>query len=339
MKSFDPPNLVFVCGPRNPEDLVRLPGTPWIIASHWNMDVASGFPPTRYGFGPLEAIRIDTHEVRRLYPSADSGADWDQDSYPDCPAPPQSLSSHGLNVRPLGDNRFRLYVVNHGGRHSVEIIDVAVQGERLRATWRGCAVVAIEELGVWPNGVAPLLDDGFILSGFNVATWWPGRGWEKFSSYQGMKPGDPVVHGPETSGMSNGVEVSRDGKWVFIADTLRHSVIRVPVGGGKQTVIKLTFGPDNLKWGEDGRLYAAGAIFPKLENRGDWIKCFDLPFWVTGIVAVSIDPETLVVKEVVNSGDGFNGRFGGTSAALQVGDELWLGSGISDRIAIVGLAQ
>jgi hypothetical protein len=338
MQSFDTSNPIFVCGPTNPEDIVRLPGTPWIVASHWNMDVNSGFPPTRYGFGPLDAIQMETHEVRRLYPSSDSAVDWDRSTYPDCPEPPKSLSSHGLNVRALGNNRFRLYVANHGGRHSVEVIDVAVEGRKLRATWRGCAVASLEQLSVWPNGVAPLPQDGFILSGFNVATWRPGRGWEKFTSYQGTQPGEKLVQGPGTGGMANGVEASRDGKWVFIADTLRHSIFRAPLDGGKPTVVELSFGPDNLKWGEDGQLYAAGAEFPKFETVADYLNMYHQPVCVTGIIAASIDPETLSVKEVVNNKDGFNGRFGATSTALQVGDQLWFGSAISDRVAILRTA-
>jgi hypothetical protein len=336
MKSFDTSNPTFIRGPTNAEDIVRLPGTPWIIASHLNLDVTSGMPPTCYGFGPLEAIRIDTHEVRRLYPSSDSAVDWDRENFPDSPAPPRELSSHGLNVRSLGENKFRLYVNNHGDRHSVEIIDLAVDKEQLHATWRGGVVAPLEQLGVWPNGVAPLPDEGFILSGFNVATWRPGRGWEKLRGYEGTKPGEPLVHGPETGGMSNGVEVTRDARWVFIADTLRRSVIRIPTGGGQQTVIKLTFGPNNLRWGEDGLLYAAGAVYPKIEDERAF---FAQSQAVTGIVAISIDPNTLSVTEVVNSPDGLNGRYGATSTALQVGDQLWLSSEISDRLAILPLSK
>jgi hypothetical protein len=335
MTAFDTFNATFVFGPVNAEDIVRLPGAPWIIASHMNLDITSGMPPTVYGPGPLEAIHIDSHEVRRLYPSADSEVDWDRKTFPDCAEPPPYLSSHGLHVRPLGRNRFRLYVNNHSGRHSVEIIDVAVDGKRLRTTWRGCAVAPLEELGVWPNGVAPLPAEGFILSGFNVATWRPGQGWKKLAGYVGTKPGELIVTGPETQGMSNGVEISRDGKWVFIADTLRQSVIRIPLSSGEPRVVQLNFGVNNLKWGEDGRLYVAGAIWPPRERGEDASEIFELSQAVTGIMAVSIDPETLNVQEVVNNADGLNGRYGATSTALQVGDQLWLSSEISDRIAIL----
>ena len=337
MKPFDTSNPLFVYGPIKAEDLVRLSGTPWIVASHLNLDLSSGMPPTLYGFGPLRAIRMDTHEVRLLYPTSDSAVDWDRTTFPDCPQPPDSLSSHGLNVRPLGGNKFRLYVCNHGGRHSVEIIDVAVHGEQLHTTWRGGVPVAVNDLGVWPNGVAPLPEEGFILSGYNVAKWRPGRGWEKFDSYQGLKPGAPTVRG--AGGMSNGVEVSRDGQWIFIADSLRETVIRVPIGGGEQTVFDFNshpgFHPDNLRWGEDGLLYVCGPILPKFQRDEDFIKCFDHSFMVTGILVMSIDPKTLAVREVVNSADGFELRYGLTSTALQVGDQLWLGTEIGDRVAVL----
>jgi len=190
-KSFDTSNPTFVYGVTKAEDLVRLPGAPWIIASYLNLEFGPVMPPQKYGPGPLQAIRMDTHEVRTLDPSPD----WDQATYPDFPEPPEWLSTHGLNVRPLGKNAFRLYACNHGGRHSVEIVDLVVDDDDLRATWRGGVAVSVEDLSVWPNGVAPLPEEGFVLSGFNVATWTPGRGWERLAGYEGTKVGDPVVMG------------------------------------------------------------------------------------------------------------------------------------------------
>src|SRR5262249_17265795 len=71
----------FVCGLSNAEDLIRLPGTPWVLASELNMDALSGSPPTRYGPGPLMAVQIDTRQVHSVYPSADSSVDWDRKAY------------------------------------------------------------------------------------------------------------------------------------------------------------------------------------------------------------------------------------------------------------------
>jgi len=109
----------FVCGLTNAEDLVRLAGTKWIVATHFDW-MASDSEAYFGRFGPLEAIESDTRAVHRLYPTAESTADWDRKLYPDCPAPPKSLGSHGLNVLTLGSNTFRLYVANHGERESVD---------------------------------------------------------------------------------------------------------------------------------------------------------------------------------------------------------------------------
>jgi hypothetical protein len=242
-------------------------------------------------------------------------------------------------VRPLGGAKFRLYVANHGDRHSVEIVDVLADGGRLRATWRGGVVAPLQEMGVWPNGVAPLPGEGLILSGFNVAMWRPGSGWEKFGSYEGGRPGESPQPGAVPAGMSNGIEVSPDGQWVFIADSRRRTVIRAPMRGGKQTVIQLGFMPDNLRWGEDGLLYAAGLILPKFETPAQLWALFEQSRPVTSIHAISIHPETLAVKEVLNSEDGLGGRYGMASTALQIGDELWVGSEKTEYIAILKLTR
>lgn len=229
----DTDNAEVICGLTNAEDLFRLPGTPWVIASHINFDFSSD-PPRPAGLGPVEIVRIETHHVQRLYPRPDSAVDWDRKMYPDCSAPPENIGLAGLNARPLGKNKFRLYLTNHGGRESVEIVDLAIQGEKLRTTWRGCVR---SPQYVWPNSVAPLPGDGFVLSGNEAAIWRPGQGWTKVAGY--------------VAEYSNGVEVSRDGKWIFIANA--GQVLRVPVAGGTVESVRAT--ADNLRWGEDGYLY------------------------------------------------------------------------------------
>jgi hypothetical protein len=334
--AFDADNPTFVYGPTKCEDLVRLPGTPWIVASYLNLVFGPEMPPAEYHPGPLQAIHMETHEVRTLFPSPASREEWDRATFPDCPSAPEGFSSHGLNVRPLGGGAFRLYVCNHGERHSVEIVDVTVDGGDLRASWRGGVPVSREELGVWPNGVAPLPEEGFVLSGFNVATWTPGRGWERLAGYDGTWPGEVLRVGPDTGGMANGVEVSPDGRWIYVADTLREAVIRVPAAGGEPTTVELGFHVDNVRWGEDGLLYACGADFPPVRN-DDIFTAFNqsYSYFVTRIVVKTVDPETLAVEEVVDSADGLGLRYGVTSTALQVGDELWLGTEVGDRVAVL----
>jgi|GEM_PF-335303 len=310
------PRPTFISGVDNAEDLVRLPGTPWIVASHFNVNL---LPPHDIGFGPLEAIRIDTHEVHRLYPTAATTVDWDRDTYPDCPAPPDKLSSHGVNVRPLGENRFRLYVVNHGGRESIEVIDAAVSADRIQTAWRGCLHTPE---GIGPNAVAPLSDGGLAVSGGGVAVWRTGQGWTKVEG----------IHGAP-----NGVEVSRDGQWLFVAIYDEGSVIGIPLGGGAtQVVFKSDFLADNLRWGEDGYLYLAGQYSPK-----GWESvegCMKVAVCDIGFVVAQIDPNTLTARELIRS-PGISGAFGGATTALQIADRLWLGTFHGDRIAILPLAK
>src|SRR3954471_10313110 len=53
----------FVCGVRNPEDLVLIPGTDWIVGSQWVMNAAQG--P-----GGLFLIDRKAHTATKLPPPA-----------------------------------------------------------------------------------------------------------------------------------------------------------------------------------------------------------------------------------------------------------------------------
>src|SRR5262245_33204508 len=91
--------LDFVCGLKNPEDLVLVPGTKWIIAS---------------GMAAGAAISlIDTHDLSAsgVYPGEQPQAKHDAASFPDCAMPPDSkaLQTHGLNLRPGGAGHSTLY--------------------------------------------------------------------------------------------------------------------------------------------------------------------------------------------------------------------------------------
>src|SRR5262249_15200088 len=112
------------------------------------------------------------------------------------------------------------------------------------------------------------------------------------------------------------------------------SIVRVPARGpGAQTSVKLEFLPDNLRWGEDGRLYVAGPFWPE----GFAVEeCFKSPDCAIGSRVVQFDPDTLTAHEVFRS-EVIAGLHGGATTALQVGHSLWIGSALGDRVAIVGL--
>src|SRR5581483_7832756 len=105
----------FVCGTINSEDLIHIPGTPWIIAS----GLAEGDHPE----GHMYLINARDHAMKVLFPSSAVTYRQDTKTYQDCPGAPdeKNFSAHGLNIRRDGKGDFTLYVVHHGGRESIEV--------------------------------------------------------------------------------------------------------------------------------------------------------------------------------------------------------------------------
>jgi sugar lactone lactonase YvrE len=196
--------------------------------------------------------------------------------------------------------------------------------------------------GVLGNGVAALPGGAFAATNFfstkdaasrdklmagqpegGLLIWRPKTGWQDV---------------PEAAAISadNGVAASPDGREIFVAGTGDETVVRLSLVGAAggaawdRTVIKTGFRTDNLRWGSDGFLYAAGArdsvsnLFACGANTGQ--RCTS-PFSV-----LRIDPVTLQTREVVHNPGG--PAFGAASTALRVGGEYWLGTPHGDRIAI-----
>ena len=109
-------------------------------------------------------------------------------------------------------------------------------------------------------------------------------------------------------------------------------MVRLPVDGtpGERAVINTGFHTDNLRWGLDGFLYAAGQrdTVPNLFAcaPGTSQRCTS-PFSV-----LKIDPVTLQTREVLHHPG--TPTFGAASTALLVGHEYWLATPHGDRIAI-----
>src|SRR5262252_9001811 len=80
--------LEFVCGLKNPEDLVAVPGTSWIIASGMSAGVGISLIDARDGSRSM------------LYPGPSPAAKHDS-LFADCTTPPDAakLETHGLNLR------------------------------------------------------------------------------------------------------------------------------------------------------------------------------------------------------------------------------------------------
>jgi hypothetical protein len=299
--------IEFVCQQHGPEDLVVVPGGEWVVAS------AFGRP------GGINLIRVKDRTTTKIYP-ADSAKDELDQAYDACPGPPDAanFTSHGLSLLPGKKNVHRLFVVGHGAREAIEIFELDAQSRTPALKWIGCAVAA-DPIGL--NSVRGLPDGGFIASNFlprggnQAATqrmmagekngelweWHTASGWQK-------------VPASEAAG-ANGLEMSADGKTLFVAAWGSQSFFRLSRGAAppKRDEIPLGFRVDNIRWARDGSILAAGQ-------------------GAVETVVVKIDPKTLAVKDVLRRPPG-NGFAGGT-VAVEVGSSYWVGSFAGDRIAV-----
>lgn len=298
----------FVCGPVNPEDLAAVPESPWVVVSSMADD------------GRLYATDARDHTSRPIYPAATSAPRHDTAVYGACPGPDTSgFRPHGLGLRPGGDGLHTLYVVRHGAREAVEVFELDARGAEPAVTWVGCAVAPD---GVGLNSVSALPDGGFVATNFQRSAgelweWRPGAGWTE-------------VPGSATAG-PNGVEASPDGRWLYVGGWGTRSLIRLSRGRTPPVVdaVEVGFHVDNVHWAPDGTLLAAGhagsgpdSIFACLGEGA----CGG----VTSRVA-KILPDSLATEEIVRYPSNEHLVLG--TAAVQVGDEIWVGGvGGGERI-------
>jgi sugar lactone lactonase YvrE len=128
-----------------------------------------------------------------------------------------------------------------------------------------------------------------------------------------------MIPGSEAAG-ANGVEISRDGKWLYVAAWGSQSFFRMSRGQTpvKRDTIPLGFRVDNIRWAPDGSLFATGqgGAAPGIQTSN----------------VVKINPTTLKVQEIIRRPN--SAEFGSGTVTVQVGKDLWVGSFRGDRIAI-----
>ena len=102
--------LNFVCNAQNPEDLVPIPGTRWLIAS--GMKEGAG----------LKLVDTDAKTARFFYTGQPDQRRPDKKLFPNCPAPPdpKTFNAHGLYLRRAQTpGLYMLYVVSHVALESI----------------------------------------------------------------------------------------------------------------------------------------------------------------------------------------------------------------------------
>ena len=292
----------FICNLISPEDLAVVPGSAWVIASG-----------NRAG-GRLHLVSVRDKTATALFPGATSSEQLDAATYPTCPGPMDpdegdAFNAHGLYLEPGQDAVHTLYVVHHGNRESIEVFEVDARA-RPTLAWVGCAV-APEPLRL--NGVVALPEGGFAATSpgtGDVWEWQTDSGWMQIPGSEDTAP--------------NGLEVSTDGRWLYIAGWAEEKLTRLSRGRTpvQKEVIALDFRPDNLRMSLDGAvIFTAGHSNIQTPRR---------PLEEFSNIA-TIDPDTLAVRRVFQH-PAIEG-FVASTTAIQIGDEMWLGSHRGERIA------
>jgi hypothetical protein len=322
--------LDFVCGLVNAEDLAQVPGTGWILAS---------------GFAPGEGIYLVDSEQKtwsKLYPADAPLARQDMEIFGACPGSPDpnTLVTHGLNLRPGENGHSRLYVTGHGGREAIEVFDVDASGERPVLTWIGCVMTPDH---MEANSVAALADGSLrvtipLHTGRTITeALIP----EITGAVHAWSPGDSgftMIQGTELP-YANGIEVSEDGSEFYVASSGLFNVTAFSNTNPARvlrTTKTLEFVPDNLHMGRGGQLLTGGLVVddPACGNvRGP--EPFDLGVFAScprPFIVASIDPQSMEVTDLVRGPA--NPDFSNVTMGLQVGDEIWIGTFTGDRIAV-----
>jgi hypothetical protein len=320
-----------VCGFQSPEDLAPLPGGAAILASEYGGMLGEKA-------GSLALLVLQSDERRVLFRGGDASgapaAGWGDATCPGAPGP--AFDPHGIDVALLPDGRLALAVVQHGGRQSIELFELFGAGSDWRAAWRGCIVVPEE---VWPNDVVWLPDGDLVFSSMmplsqGLETMMHGRADPGFALR--WRAGEGVREIPGTRGpLANGVEVSPDGKKLYLNLTRADEVRRIDLASGRVEASAKVVGPDNSTWAPDGRLLVASL---RALGSEDFAVCNPLPRGACPLpfAIVAVDVEVMQGRDVY-LGEG--PPMGAGTVGLQIGSELFIGSFAGDRVLRVELER
>lgn len=301
------PGITYICGLMNAEDLLSVGDTGMILTSGMSGEGVNGH---LYLVNPLD----DSWE--ELVSGPNFSQSQDSSTYPNCPGPMDvtNFSAHGLALNEYSPNQFDLYITSHGGREAIEIFDLDMSEGIAELTWKGC--VTLDDT-IMHNSVAILADGGFVTTEFaNEDGFAPIFAGEINGGVKEWHPGGQasVVAGTQLSG-PNGIVVSEDQRYMFVAAFGSRELVRFDRSTNPvtKTTVALDITLDNVRWGAPGKLITAGGN----AEGGGWS-------------VVEIDAQTLAVTRV--GGMDGDAAMQGVSSALQINDEIWVGTFNGDRI-------
>jgi hypothetical protein len=320
----------FICGAQRPEDVARIPNTRWLVFS--------GFTD---GAG-LKLVDTRTRSMRRWYTGERAQLAFDSTRFGSCPSPPDAslLNTQGLSLRTIGDSQHDLYVVNHGGRESIEVFRIDSTRDEPQIRWLGC----IEMPAATPANSVATYSDGTVLAsvlthpGTSITDFVRGDATGGVYEWRPGEKGFRLLPGTRLPG-NNGIETSPDDREFYVVAFGWHAVVIYSRDDTSQvrTAIAPGFMPDNIHW-DGSRLILAGMQYDEpacggtrkiIDGKADGMLCH------RGYTVATLDPQTLEFSIVAYAQP--TAGFNGVSAARVVGSELWLAAYQGDRIAVRAL--
>jgi hypothetical protein len=310
----DEQGLTYICDLSVPEDILTVGSTGLLLASGHRA------PGHLYLIDPVARTQSE------LIHGAAFTLQHDARAYPDCPGPLnlEAFDTHGLSLAETSPRQFSLYTTSHGEREAIEIYDLDLRGAAPVLTWKGCVLLQQDS---YHNSVARLADGGFVTTRMRDQNWQAGgapagtTGW-LIEWHPGGQP--QPLQGTELS-LPNGIDVSKDERYVFVAAIGSHEVVRfdrqaTPMA---KRAVSLPIRPDNVHWASDGKLLTAGPNYVAPEVCSG-AGC------ATGWSVLEVDPETLAFLRL--GGADQTAAMQAVSSAMRVGDDIWVGSN-DDRVA------
>jgi hypothetical protein len=140
-------------------------------------------------------------------------------------------------------------------------------------------------------------------------------------------PGQAVAAVPNSdAAFPNGVQVTADGRELFVGAYLGNEVVRSELATGTRLGRVAITSPDDLTWSDDGQLLVASNVAGMagmaacMHSQGACPSAFEI---------VSIDPRSMHTRTLLRRQ---GPPLGAASVAVRVGHELLIGSFKSDRL-------
>ena len=317
-----------ICSFADPEDMAVIPRTPWIIVSQQSpSDDDSGF------------AFVDTRDLQVVQIKSANIDTSTLDAKETCYGQPHHYKFGGIGIRAAGGHT-ELVAIQHqdNGRDAVEFFTILVASGQPRIQWAGCVLAP---LPLFLNDVAALPGHSFAathmfdralaaedpqrqrqrflageMTGY-VVTWSPASGWRKVPNSAGCFP--------------NGIDASRDGSTLYMAETYGHRINAITLDGSKRLQIHLAMQPDNVTVTDGGDVIVAGGTgipivstdgctkfrpqgcgFPSAVDRVD--------FSTSGVATLFADDGT---------------RVPGASVGIVADKQLFIGTSFGNRVTVV----